>query len=142
MKQTVSKIRLGLKDRQDVINKSLLRGMKNFFKREIKNNFKLKRMSNKKWDLVKFKESVDRYMQTLNISNLISSMEEGKDQYECIQNLTDIIGIFLCQTKYLKASRFWGRTVCKSIKTFIRLYNKCWKSYSHKLFNDIAKVKL
>ena len=94
-----------LKDRQDVVNKSLLRGMKNFFKREIKNNFKLKNLSNKKLDLKNFKESVDRYVQTLNISQLINSTEEGKEQYEYIQILTDIVGIFLCQTKYLKASR-------------------------------------
>ena len=53
-----------------------------------------------------FKESVDRYVQTLNISELVSCMEKEKYQYEYIQNLTDIVGIFLCQTKYLKASRF------------------------------------
>ena len=97
---------MGLKDRQDVVNKSLLRGIKKFFSQEIKKHCKLKRVSNKKSDLKNFKESVDRYVQTLNISDLISCMEKEKYQYEYIQNLTDIVGIFLCQTKYLKASRF------------------------------------
>ena len=48
IKKTGSKKRMGLKDRQDVVNKSLIRGMKKFFSQEIKKHCKLKRVSNKK----------------------------------------------------------------------------------------------
>ena len=95
-KKEISKIkagnhkkRVGLKERQDVVNKSLLRGIRKFFV------WGVKRLAINFRDLKGFNESIYQYVETLKIPQVININKSTEDGQELLQLIIDIIGSFI-----------------------------------------------
>ena len=95
-KKEISKIkagkhkkRVGLKERQDVVNKSLLRGIRKFFV------WGVKKLAINLRDLKGFNQSIYQYVETLKIPQLINLNKSTEDGQELLQSINDIIGSFI-----------------------------------------------
>ena len=139
-KSTIKKKRTGLNSRLDVVNKSLLRGIRKFFVWGFKESQLIKKLKGGPKRARLLKEAVSNYLKTLNTHDLISSNESDETLYEYIQILNEIIWGFVCQIKYSKTAKYSNIAISKRVKTFMDTLNMCWKSYSHTLFNELVKV--
>ena len=134
------KKRTGLKDRLDVVNKSILRGMRKFFIsgfRASQESRKLKGGPNRS---KLFQEAVSNYVKTLDTHAIWSINESAGSSSEYIQILNDIVGGFVCQIKYSKSSKYSNIAISPRVKKFMNKFDKCWRFYSHTLFYELEKV--
>ena len=97
----VLKRRVMLKNRPDVVNKSLLRCIRNFFVWGVK-KIHLSISSKIPLEITEFKKLIHNYVESLTIPNFSNSDNSWINRDDYIKVLGDIIEVFISQSKYLK----------------------------------------
>ena len=117
-----------LKNRRDVINKTIMRAVRRYFIKEFRGYFPHKRFRN--------------YRRKLKHLDLILK------EYSCLYRWTlQSSELYLLFGYLLESKHFSNITkACMAghimeIKQFCLMFNKCWVSYSHSAFESIIKSK-
>lgn len=140
--------RNGLKNRRDVVNKSLLRAIRRFFmvewnksKPTLRTKFEFKRSS-------LFQESVRDLVSKLTESCSEPRLVEAQikslstDDEKSFKELHKIIGWFINREDYMKALSPRKVDENNRIQQFLKQFDKCCRSYSHLQFEELAKVNV
>ena len=118
-----------LKDRSDVVNKSLLRAIKKYFVNIFKEEFPQSRFKSViKWAW-QFFDSIQSLMKRLD-SNLRPSQ------------LAQILGVFINNALFERSWRILNLQIDENVMHFLDEYLKCWNSYSHISFDRLKRNSL
>lgn len=127
-----------LKNRRDVVNKSLIRAIKKLFSLKFKDEHHQPRFRTSYKCLKHFETTLTEFTQFLLES--ASQSERGVIwPVSKIQQITDTLGAIVNYKLLLKLKKYNKQELSKGVRTFISLLNKCCKNYTHKIFEKVVE---
>lgn len=127
-----------LKDRKDVVYKTLLRSIRRFFHLKFKQEFPKKRYRSSERRIEHFQNSLRQFVTELyqNSAQLQAVLEE--DSILC-SNLCHIIGEFIHPFMNRQAVHQYKRRISQPAQMFLSKFSKCCQSYSHYALDELVE---
>ena len=125
-----------VKERKDVINKTLLRSIRRFFHFKFKNEYKRSRFRSTEKRIIQFQITLRQFLDTL-----IEGLPTADWTDQTFDDIRQILGTFVNPLMNKKSNIRERHIISNDVRNFLKKFEICCKSYTHIALEELCDDK-